>query len=675
MKWSWAPTRVRSSVLACTLLVAVWLLGSSPACADIRLPRILSDGVVLQRDKPIHLWGWARAGEMVSVELRDIRSTTRADEAGEWQILLPALAAGPALQITFRGDNVVVIKDVLLGDVWLASGQSNMQFPVQSQQGFGGIEHVKEVVRTAKFPTIRLFQAARETATAAQVDINSPGWLAVRPNTVGNFSAVAYLFGREVQQRYHIPIGLIESTWGGTSIATWMSARALRHFPEFAAPLAREARITPSDYTAYAAYREAVKEWYAVHGNEDRGRGAGQDLWAAEAFDDSHWSSALEPQPWPTLSIPNFDGTVWFRKTLELEADDMTGGAILHLCALLHADITFVNGHAVGATVGENPERSYRVPAEFLHVGRNSVAIRISGAYEGGTGFVGMHGEASDLFLHTSRHTISLAGAWRVESGPNLNSLPKPPLLSEFRAPFPQAPTLIFNAMIAPLQSFTLKGILWYQGESDIYAADRYRQLFPVMIADWRVGWHEQLPFIFVQIAGFGRDAETPQRTARAALRDAQMSGLTLPKVAMATALDLGNRDDIHPKDKSTVAHRLVLAAAHLTYGEPVIASGPEFECQQISAGSVRLRFRKTGTSAALVLLRPTSRDFAIAGESGNYAWGDAAVDGNEIVVKNSAEPHPIAVRYAWSNNPEGVIRNSAGLPAPPFDSMGRNCR
>ena len=442
-----------------------------------------------------------------------------------------------------RGNNKkpLLVKNILLGDVWLASGQSNMQFPLVRQGDFGGVLDADKEQRGANFPRIRLYQLKRSTALAPATEVAASGWQPVSPASVANFSAIAYLFGRELHQRYDIPIGLIDSTWGGTPAETWMSAASLQDFPDLDASVKRAATLPATAAKDYETYLTAKAEWYQAHGHDDRGRVEGRDLWAALNFDDSRWPTIVEPRPRPSKAVPNFDGTLWLRKTVNVPANRAGEDIHVHLCALLKSDTTYFNGHVIGHTQQEGAERDYTVPGNVVVAGRNVVTVRLEGEQQSGDGYVGMHGDAADLYVDLNGMIISLAGGWSYQTGPDVSELPKPPPLTEFRTAVPQAPALVFNAMVAPLTDWRIKGVIWYQGEANVGRALQYRTLFPTLIKDWRTAWGYDMPFLFVQLAGFGHDRPEPARSAWAELREAQAGALALPGTAMASAVDVGD--------------------------------------------------------------------------------------------------------------------------------------
>jgi sialate O-acetylesterase len=659
-----------SASAAIAILTVSTLAWASSARADIRLPRLVGDHMVLQRDSPITLWGWADPGERIAIVFRDQRRTTRADAHGEWSVRLAPLAAGGPDSMQLAGHRTITLTDILVGDVWLASGQSNMEFPLQSQGWFGGVNDAEREVAQAQYPRMRLFQVARDIGFAPKDDLPSGGWQAVTPATAARFSAVAYLFGRELQRRHAVPIGLIESSWGGTPAECWISAGGLRQFPEFSASIARLSQVDDRAIAAYRDYLSVRNAWYAMHGREDRGRVEGQDLWAAATYPDMGWPTSLEPQPWPRKVIKEFDGTMWFRRTIQLDADAAAQALRLHLTHLREADTTWFNGVRIGAVEGEIRERDYGIPAGVAHAGNNTITVRIAGSYTSGDGYVGMLGEAADLYLQIGPQRLPLAGTWSYQPGPDLAALPEPPPMAEFMTAFPQAPVALYDGMIAPLIRYRIRGAIWYQGEANTARAVQYRTLFPALIRDWRSQWGYELPFLFVQLAGYGADAPEPKDYAWAELREAQASALALPRTGMAVAIDVGDATDIHPRDKQTVAYRLALSAESVAYGKSLVASGPRYRSMRREGNQIRLHFEDDG-SGLVFRDAPGSRElgrgFSIAGPDGRFRWAIARLDGADVVVSNAEVPAPTAVRYDWGNTPDGNLYNRAGLPAPPF--------
>lgn len=660
--------RLWSAVLAAG---SAWM--ASDAAAAVRLPRLVGDDMVLQRNAPLDIWGWADAGESIRIRFRGRTVATRADENGRWSARLAPLRAGGPDDMQIDGSNSVTLHNILVGDVWLASGQSNMQFPLASDGGFGGADRADEEIRAAVYPKIRLFMVDRDQALRPKTAVDSAGWTAVTPETVRKFSAVAYFFGRDLFRRYGVPVGLIESCWGGTAAETWMSQASLQHFPEFQASIDRQSHIDGQGLADYAAYQSLRDAWYTLHGREDRGRVDGRNLWAEPGFDATAWPATAEPQPWPVKAVKDFDGTLWFRKEIEIPEAWIGGDVNLHLSKLLQTDTTYFNGHLVGETTGDAKNRDYRVPQQFVVAGRNVIVVRLAGEYLSGDGYVGMLGTPADMHADIGAHSLPLAGSWSFQPGPDVSGLPEPPPAAEFHTRFPRAPTLLWNAMIAPLTRYRIKGVIWYQGESNASRAAQYRRLFPALIDDWRGNWGYELPFLFVQLAGYGADGTEPAESAWAELREAQAAALALPGTGMAVAVDVGDAADVHPRNKQAVGRRLALAAAKVAYGENVIYSGPTLSSMHIEGAQIRLTFVNRGsglraTGAAAAAGAPAAlRGFAIAAADGRFVRAQASIDGADVIVYSERIRQPTAVRYDWGNTPDGNLYNAEGLPAVPF--------
>jgi sialate O-acetylesterase len=626
--------------------------------------------MVLQRDTPLKIWGWAAAGEKVTVSFSNASASAVANDKGEWSVMLPAQQAGGPLDMKISGSNQINIKNILVGDVWLASGQSNMEFPLATQNGFGGVIDQQKEIAAASYPQIRLFTVTRNVALSPVNDVDSTGWFETTPETAAKFSAVGYLFARDLYQRYHIPIGVIHSSWGGTPAEAWTSEAAILKLRDFDSVMKRKAAVTQKEWSAFDDYVAQKNAWHAQHKNEDRGTVDGKPVWASADLNDASWETTTMPKPWPTRILKNFDSTIWYRKHVQLSSEQLKQEVNLHLNKWVVRDTTYVNGHEVGATNGGEFSRDYHVDNAYLHAGDNVITMRVVGHSDSGNGFVGSYADPADLFMSVGNQKIPLAGDWKVQAGPDLSTLPEIPAVAEFRSNFPLTPTLLFNAMIAPLDAFKIKGVIWYQGEANWANPAQYRKLFPAMIKDWRNAWGYEFPFLFVQLAGFGSDQAQPADYAWAELREAQDMTLSLPNTGMATAIDIGDAEDIHPRNKQEVARRLALAARKLVYHDNVQASGPRYKGIKVEGNKIRVQFSET--SSGLQVKNGTElRGFAIAGTDGKYAWAKAIIDGNNVIVSNEAIKQPKGVRYDWGNTPQGNLYNKDGLPALPFRSDG----
>jgi sialate O-acetylesterase len=640
------------------------VLLTSVSWGDVRLPGLVSDNMVLQRDAKINLWGWAEPGELVRIAFHGVQVKAKADKNGRWTVPVGPFDAGGPYEMTVKGKNSLLIHNVLLGDVWLASGQSNMEFPLRKDGNFGGVENADREIAEADFPKIRLFKVHHKVALKPQKDVEADTWMAAMPETVGSFSAVAYLFGRELHQRYHVPIGLIESNWGGTAAEAWVSEASLKSFQDFRESIESLKRI--DEKSAAAEYDQYVKQktaWDEQHATEDRGRVDGRNFWAEVNFNDAVWPTIVEPQTKPHEELKGFDGTVWYRKSVDLPKEYEGKELHLNLGPAVQHDTTYFNGERIGETQGwGDPPREYVVPARLVKAGRNVIAVRMTG----GEGYVGLFGEADKMNLEIGKTTIPLAGMWSYQTGTDLSALPKPTALAKLNV-LPITSTLLFNGMIAPLTPYRIRGVIWYQGESNADRPSQYRTLFPALIQDWRSHWGYQVPFLFVQLAGFRPNKPEPAEYPWAELREAQSMTLSLPHTGMATAVDVGDEADVHPKDKQAVAHRLALAAAHVTYGEHLIFSGPAYQSMKIDGPTIRLKFSSVGSGLLIKDKYGYGRGFEIAGTDGKFVWAQARIDGNDVLVSSESIQQPVAVRYDWSNTPDGNLFNKEGLPALPF--------
>jgi len=645
------------------LIFAASLLLAAPlAHATVRLPALVGSHMVLQRDRPVPVWGWAAPGEQVSVTFRGITyAATVPDTSGRWQATLPATPAGGPYTLTVKGQNTLTVTDVLLGDVWLASGQSNMQFKVKDPTGiYQPVQHADQEIADANWPNIRFFTVNQTVAYRPQAEAAGSGWLVCSPATVAQLSAVAYFFGRDLYQKYNVPMGLLVSSWGGTPAEAWTSAEGLKSLPEFGERVASFANKTTSlaaDQLTYATRQDELLHNVRAH---DKGYLPTGQTWADPNFDASAWPSMPVPGNWEsTPGLGTYDGVVWFRKEIDLPACLAGQPLTLALGKIDDVDSTYVNGVRVGYTSGYDCLRTYPVPAGLLHPGHNVVVVRVVDT--GGDG--GFTGEPAELLLSGAGQALPLAGPWHYQVGLDPREQPTPPVPGGAE----HAPTAIYNGMIAPLQPLALRGVIWYQGESNAARAAQYRTLFPALIADWRQHWGQQLPFLFVQLASFMPAQPQPTESAWAELREAQARTLAVPGTGMATAIDLGEAGDIHPHNKQEVGRRLALAARHVAYGDSeVVYSGPAYADMVVDGSAIRLKFSQLGTG----LVAKEGNDlqgFAVAGADRKFHWATARLVGNEVVVQSPEVPTPVAVRYDWADNPNGNLYNQEGLPAGPF--------
>ncbi len=633
------------------LLLALSLAACTPPspATDVRLPVLFTDHMVLQRDTPITVWGWAAPGGMVRASIDGNEVETRAGADSTWHLTLPPMPAGGPHTLTIAGAETITLDDVLVGEVWVASGQSNMEWPIQASKD------AEAEIQAADFPEIRLFKVTRSAAYAPQQAVEAEGWHAVTPETIPEFSAVAYFFGRKLHQDLGVPIGLVETAWGGTPAEAWTSGPALKKLPDFAEQVA-DIEASDGEPTTFEEQRAA---WLQRLMEQDEGYEQGRPRWAEADFDASGWASMDVPQLWEGAGLPGYDGIVWFRRSFNLPAG-WTGQAVtLNLAMIDDVDTTWVNGVKVGSTGLYNAHRAYTVPADVLQPGANTIAVRVLDTGGGG----GIWGEPEDMNLTRGSATQSLAGAWAYKPGIAAGvDQPMPPRRMQ------NQPTTLYNAMLAPLIPYTIRGAIWYQGESNAGRAYQYRALFSAMIQDWRTRWDlSDFPFYFVQLANFMQAQQNPvEAETWPELREAQTMALDLPNTAQAVIIDIGEADDIHPRNKQDVGLRLALAALNQTYGQnDVVYSGPAFREMTKEADALRLHFDHCG--GGLVARDGALKGFAIAGADSQFVWAEAQIDGETVIVSSPAVPDPVAARYAWANNPVISLFNQEGLPASPF--------
>jgi sialate O-acetylesterase len=490
------------------------------------------------------------------------------------------------------------------------------------------------------------------------------------PETAGNFSAVAFFFGRKLNQTLKVPVGLIHSSWGGTPAEAWTSRGALAAKPGLKNLVDALSLASANLPEAMAAYRKKLAEWEEKNFLHDPGNQGFALGYAREDLNEEDWRTMRLPRAWESAGLA-IDGSVWFRKTIDLPAEWAGKDLQLSLGAIDDFDTTYFNGEQVGSTGSETPTywmapRKYIVPGRLVRAGRNAVAVRVFDHYGDG-GITGSGGEMS-LTL-PGQPGISLAGDWLYKIERAFEQIkvdystqpPAPP-----GAGNPNTPTVLYNAMIAPLTRYSIRGVIWYQGESNAGRAAQYRVLFPAMIRDWRAAWRlGDFPFLYVQLPNYQARKPEPSDSGWAELREAQLLTLGLPATGMAVTIDIGEERDIHPKNKQDVGNRLALWALSQTYGQQIEYSGPLYQSFRVENGRLRVRF-----SHAAGLKTPDGKEvvgFAVAGADGKFVWANALIDGEEVVVWNDSVPYPMAIRYAWADNPAANLYNGAGLPASPF--------
>jgi sialate O-acetylesterase len=571
---------------------------------------------------------------------------------GAWKIWLNPMKPNATPQtLTVAGDTTSVVTNVLVGEVWVASGQSNMERQLGLRPGQQPITDWEREVAAANYPEIRQFYVPETKSFSPQATVKGD-WSVCSPETVVNFTAVGYFFARDLFQDRHVPIGIIFSSWGGTPAEAWTSEAALQKLPDFVEPLAQLKKLAADPVLAERETQARQKVWYEKVDPASKPESA----WSAADLDTNDWKTMTLPTYWESAGYPDFDGVFWFRRAFDLPQNWDGGDVVLHLGAVDDNDTTWVNGTQIGATIGWNVPRVYRVPGSLLKRGQNVIAVRVLDTGGGGGMYGG--GDAMRLLFGAGEtsSSLSLTGDWLCKQSVSLKITGWPP------GNFSQdssAPTVLYNGMIAPLLPYAMRGVIWYQGENNVGRERQYRSLFPALIADWRQAWGEgNFPFLFVQIAPFR--ANTPE------IREAQL--LTLEhttNTAMAVTMDCGDADDIHPPHKQPVGARLALAARALAYGEKIEYSGPIFASMKMDGANAILNFTHLG--GGLVAKGGELRGFVLAGADGVLHPAQADVIGDTVVVNSTKVARPMSVRYGWANVPEGNLFNRAGLPASPF--------
>ena len=621
--------------------------------ADVTVPHIFGNCMVLQRKKVIPVWGWATVNEKVTVSFNHQTKTTVTDRNGKWTLNLDKEAAGGPFQLVIKGNNTLVFKDVLVGEVWICSGQSNMEMPIA---GWGKINNYEQEIAQANYPMIRHIKVPKNINTAPIDDILPADWRVCNPLNAGEFSAVGYFFARELYNKLKVPVGLINTSWGGTHIETWTSRQAFENSAEYRAMIADMPTIN-LDSLIKVKKEASTKNLEAIQGpmtNLD------PETWKDPNTDFSNWPHMPLPNLWETQQLKDVDGIVWFRKTVTISAKEAGESATLELAMIDDNDSTYVNGVLAGRTNGYNVKRKYIIPAGVLKEGKNVIAVRVEDT--GGNG--GIYGEPGDMKLTAGDRSIPLAGNWyfKVERitgdagsiGPN------------------SYPTLLFNAMINPLIPFAFKGVIWYQGESNAERAHQYQKAFPLMITDWRKRWNQgEFPFYFVQLASFNAGGGNSQVGSKwAELREAQMKSLLLPNTGMAVTTDIGDSLDIHPKDKQDVGKRLAAIALHNLYGQTNEFTGPMYQSKKTDGNKVTIRFTGIGNGLIVKENNGLVKGFEVGGADKHFYIAKAEIQGNTIVVYSEKVMAPVAVRYGWKDYAANAnLYNKAGFPASPFRS------
>jgi sialate O-acetylesterase len=646
------------------LTSSILVLYSICVCGNIKLPVLISDGMVLQRNSKVNIWGWASPGEKVEVKFNNKIFRTVTDSKGNWKIILPPMNAGGPYSMILKGNNSITIENIMIGDVWFCSGQSNMVLTMERVK-----ERYPNEIKNANFPEIRnFFIPTASDVTKVHDDLPPGKWISASPENVPGFGAVTFFFAKSIFEEYKIPIGIINSSVGGTPIEAWISEEGLKEIPQYAGRIERlrdTAFMNPIMRSASLRRNVSGQNPPMAPRVLDKGLN-GSKPWFDITYFPEGWHKFWLPGYWDDQGVKGLNGVVWFRKEVYVPAS-MTGKpAKLFMGRIVDADNVYINGVLSGSITYQYPPRRYDLPSGLLKPGKNFIVIRVTNN-SGKGGFV----PDKPYYLVAGNDSIDLRGEWLYKVG----QVFKPavfgtgtviPTLS-----MQNEPTGLYNTMVAPAVNYTLKGILWYQGEANTGKPDEYQQLLPALIGDWRNKWQlGSLPFLFVQLPNFMEVRYLPSESQWAQLRFGQLKSLSVPNTAMTVTIDVGEWNDIHPLEKKIVGERLAIAARKLAYGnEKIVYSGPVYKSSVKEADSINIEFDHIG-SGLEIKGGGDLNYFAIAGADRKFVWAEARIYNNHIIVWSSEIKNPVYVRYAWADNPEGAnLYNIEGLPASPFEA------
>lgn len=618
--------------------------------AKVKLPVLISDGMVLQRDQNITIWGTADAGEQIEIAFLKKKYRTIADPEGKWQVsFLPLKAGGPhTMKI-----NDLEIKDILIGDVWLCSGQSNIELSVRRVLDLYADEvkdYSNAMIRYVKTPTAYSYHNP-------QNDIPAVSWATLNPENALSYSALCYFFAKELQENIHVPVGIINSSVGGSPIESWISEEGLYPFPHYL----HDRDLHRSDeYVEKAGKLDHERRtlWNRILHKEDKGLHE-TPKWFDPAYNDSNWENTdLDDKSWNHKGLTPVNGSFWFRKEIDLPVHLTGKDAILRLGCIVDADSVFVNGSFAGTTAYQYPPRIYKIPGKLLKQGKNNITVRLF-SYSGQPEFV----DDKPYKLIIGEDEIDLRKNWKYKLGVRMPAYQGVPSTQ-------QKPTGFYNGMIAPLKNYAIRGAIWYQGESNTGRYHEYGDLLTSLINDWRTLWQQpELPFLIVQLPNFLHEFPYPSDGHWAYMREKQQNVThTVPHTGLAVAIDAGEWNDIHPLNKKDIGHRLYLQAQKIAYGnQKIVADGPVYKSMEIQGNQVVLSFEEETDD---LLPIEHLKGFAVAGKDNRFVWAKAKTEGKKVIVWSDEIAEPIKVRYAWADNPGEVnLKNKASLPASPFQT------
>ena len=626
------------------LLLLTAVASYSTMTSQVTLPKIVSNGMVLQRDENVKIWGWASEGENITIKFNAKKYSTTATGDGSWSVQLEPTKAGGPYNMEIEGKNKIIVRDILMGDVWVCAGQSNMVH----QMRLHSVRYASEIEKANNTQIRQFFVENTTNLNTPQNDVPKGSWKTATPDNIADFSAVAYFFAKKLYESNGVPIGIVNASWGGTPIESWISESGFKDFP------ATLDIISKNKDTTYVAQQKAIGK-IKLSETEDRGI-TGQ--WYTTAYVPKGWHTIAVPGYWEDQGVQDVDGVVWFRREIDIPQSVNLTNAKLFMGRIIDADEVYINGKKIGNTTYMYPQRRYEIPEGTLHAGKNLFVVRVTNN-SGKGGFV----PDKPYQLIAAKDTIDIIGYWQYKVGRVNIPLNKK---AEYGMNIQNQPTALYNAMIAPLLNFKIKGFAWYQGESNTGKADGYTKLQMALIQDWRSKWNQQLPFLFLQLPGFMDYHYLPSDSQWVLFREAQAKTLSIPKTGMAVAIDLGEWNDIHPDRKKEVGERLALIAERVVYKKDIVCSGPDYKSSSVSGNKITVLFNNAGGLTTSDKEMPA--EFAIAGADKKFVWAKARIEGSTIELWNDEILFPKYVRYAWADNPVNPnLINSEGLPAAPF--------
>ena len=641
--------------------------------AKVTLPSVYTSHMVLQQNTTITLKGNAKSNSKVSFSgLPGQDVTVKADADGHFTIVFSTPSAGGPYRLSFSDGKKLVLEDVMVGEVWLGSGQSNMEMPIA---GWGKVNNYEQEIQAADYPNIRIFQVKKNKSLNKIDNLVSElphtdgtvatGWQRCSPDVIPEFSALCYFFARRLSTQLNIPIGVINSSWGGTPAESWIRVERMADIMGFQQTVSDMLAVGLDSARIFQNYEKQYEAWHRNASLVDRDASADGQQWTEPAYNDNSWSEMQIPQMFDATILPGFDGVVWFRKQFVIQ-ESWKGDLTLHLGFIDDYDDVYLDGNMIAHGSGYNVHRQYTIPAAMATPGLHTLVVRVLDTGGGG----GIYGNVDDVRIdHPKKGSISLSGLWKYRVGCKLDKLPAQPLSPTS----PCYPTVLYNAMINPLIDFPMAGVIWYQGCNNVGRARQYESLFQTLVTDWRMQFrHPDMPFYFVQLANYLAESELQPESEWALLREAQTSVLHLPNVGMAGNIDLGEANDIHPKDKQAVAARLANLALRRTYGTDVVCSAPEYDSYTVLDGRIHIKFLIPEDGSSLLPL-DNVKGFIVASTDGSWHVAKARVIApDQVEVWCDDVLVPVAVRYAWADNPICNLRSVDGLPVNPFRTDNR---